>query len=427
MFTYNNKTVKAINFNGTPVKVLKYNGIVVWQSSSGYKVNWNQYIENYPSSISYYNAPYNATITLPERGVLNVKSKNGTGVGWAMRKNLSTDILGHILYYRIRVRLNSDTYSTDIFRQCMYDEGIGNASNLYTDENCLNEFADYTILLKQRAGYQNYNQIRFYTPTNSTATADYKECLCLDLTKMFGSGNEPYTVEDLEEWLEENKDNIDLYAYDQGTEREVTKPKWLTVPSEYTKLEYLSNINETPYLDLGFIPTQNTTLIIEASYPNKTAFPALAGCRDAASSNNISMSWNTNTITIDNAGRIAYSTKRLVTSLTDYSDEVLRITSSTKKRAIEKIDGTVIAQNTNTTADNFNGTRTMYLFAINGYTQNHFKGNIYKCQIIEGNELVRYLIPVKRNSDNELGMYDLVGGQFYTNAGGGSFIGGNPI
>lgn len=37
------------------------------------------------------------------------------------------------------------------------------------------------------------------------------------------------------------------------------------------------------------------------------------------------------------------------------------------------------------------------------------------------------LVPAKRNSDNVLGMYDLVSGQFLTNQGTGDFIAGNPV
>ena len=41
--------------------------------------------------------------------------------------------------------------------------------------------------------------------------------------------------------------------------------------------------------------------------------------------------------------------------------------------------------------------------------------------------LIQNLIPAKRNSDNAVGMYDLVSGQFFTNAGTGEFIAGPVI
>lgn len=52
---------------------------------------------------------------------------------------------------------------------------------------------------------------------------------------------------------------------------------------------------------------------------------------------------------------------------------------------------------------------------------------LYKCEIYNDNDtLVRDLVPCYRKADNVAGLYDLVNGVFYTNAGTGSFIvGGN--
>ncbi len=45
----------------------------------------------------------------------------------------------------------------------------------------------------------------------------------------------------------------------------------------------------------------------------------------------------------------------------------------------------------------------------------------------ENGEYKINLIPVKRNSDGVLGMYDTVSGEFFTNKGSGSFIAGDPV
>lgn len=49
---------------------------------------------------------------------------------------------------------------------------------------------------------------------------------------------------------------------------------------------------------------------------------------------------------------------------------------------------------------------------------------IFSVKIWDNTTLVRNMIPVKRNSDNEVGMYDLVNSVFYTNSGTGSFVTG---
>lgn len=79
--------------------------------------------------------------------------------------------------------------------------------------------------------------------------------------------------------------------------------------------------------------------------------------------------------------------------------------------------------------DNSNG--ELMLFGLT-YTQGgnraylKYASRIYKF-IIEGTADSFSLIPCVRNSDNEAGMYDIVNNVFYTNAGTGSFIVGNPV
>lgn len=51
---------------------------------------------------------------------------------------------------------------------------------------------------------------------------------------------------------------------------------------------------------------------------------------------------------------------------------------------------------------------------------------VYFCRVTNKgtNELVRYLVPVIRNSDNEVGFFDVINNAFYANAGSGSLIAG---
>jgi len=53
-----------------------------------------------------------------------------------------------------------------------------------------------------------------------------------------------------------------------------------------------------------------------------------------------------------------------------------------------------------------------------------FKGNIYDIKITNNGELYRHYIPVKRNSDNAIGLLDAVEGVFYTSNGSNQFIAG---
>ena len=52
---------------------------------------------------------------------------------------------------------------------------------------------------------------------------------------------------------------------------------------------------------------------------------------------------------------------------------------------------------------------------------------VYRLKIYEEDELVREYVPCYRESDNEIGLYELVNNVFYTNNGTGTFNKGNDI
>jgi len=68
---------------------------------------------------------------------------------------------------------------------------------------------------------------------------------------------------------------------------------------------------------------------------------------------------------------------------------------------------------------------TMYLFAVNekDLMKTPSASRLYSCQIYDNGTLVRDYVPCK-NSSGVAGLYDLVNGVFYTNAGTGSFAAG---
>lgn len=79
----------------------------------------------------------------------------------------------------------------------------------------------------------------------------------------------------------------------------------------------------------------------------------------------------------------------------------------------------------NTTANNTD-LQYVLLFAM---TYNPFAGRIYYMQIVGANQNpILNLVPCYRKADNVIGMYDTVGGQFYTNAGTtGTFTKGGDV
>ena len=74
------------------------------------------------------------------------------------------------------------------------------------------------------------------------------------------------------------------------------------------------------------------------------------------------------------------------------------------------------------TIGTFSNTVTLYLCAFDYSTIRHFAQKLYGCQIYEDDVLIRDFVPCI-NASGEVGLYDLVGKQFYTNAGSGTFTG----
>lgn len=55
------------------------------------------------------------------------------------------------------------------------------------------------------------------------------------------------------------------------------------------------------------------------------------------------------------------------------------------------------------------------------------ESDVYYCKIYKGNTLLRDLIPVKRNSDNVVGLYDKQNDHFYISQGDEHFVAGPEI
>ena len=65
------------------------------------------------------------------------------------------------------------------------------------------------------------------------------------------------------------------------------------------------------------------------------------------------------------------------------------------------------------------------IFAVSGTATAAFK--CFRCTILNDEQIVRDFIPAKRNSDNAIGMYDLINGKFYINSGSGILTAGPEI
>lgn len=185
-----------------------------------------------------------------------------------------------------------------------------------------------------------------------------------------------------------------------------------SIPEGYTELEFIG-VGDTggAYIDTLFNFTTNSEFEIKAQYtaqPNNNSW--LFGAYNSGKQTNVGCT----------SGYIYIQTGGNNKSIVFDTDE--HIYKSTHSEFI--IDGVVQTGSTPNWANTT--TLSVKLFYIGDGSYSN-KCRIYYCKVWDSDALVRNLVPVKRNSDNAFGMYDLVNDIFYTNIGAGSFIAGEEI
>lgn len=183
--------------------------------------------------------------------------------------------------------------------------------------------------------------------------------------------------------------------------------------SDYTQLEYIESTG-TQWIDTGIATTNNNLGFMLEAMPLTSADVYPIGSR--AISNGIRFFG----IRSVSSTIYSYGWEEYTTAPASQSYVNVRATMSLNWLNSKKV---TIGNDSNdlATANIANG-RNITLFGVNG--QLLWTGRIYHAQISEGTGIVANLIPVMRNSDSKVGMYDTVTGQFFTNVGTGEFIAG---
>jgi hypothetical protein len=197
----------------------------------------------------------------------------------------------------------------------------------------------------------------------------------------------------------------------------------VSVPDGYTRLAYLTG-DGAAYIDLGISLTQDDEFELDFIMPSSSiSTQNIFGYRNSASSNAMTaMIASTNNAFVTDFNNSDYSPYRLLTNIS--ASTSYKVITNKNSRALYQGD-TLVDSNTTVCGDTIT-TGNVLVFNIDGspaYT-NKFTGSISR--VIVKNRI--NLIPVKRNSDGVLGMYDTINNQFYTNAAEtGAFIAGPEI
>jgi len=201
------------------------------------------------------------------------------------------------------------------------------------------------------------------------------------------------------------------------------------VPDGYTLLEYIQS-SGTQYIDTNVIPTGSTGIKMRISVPQFYGGSDKVICGSANGSDRVRNSqftldlWNSGVYCP--FGTWAATTHKLIVANdadTVYNFELNYLNSGYVRRdstegAIPTYSGTWTSPSIYLCAANCNGTVSS--------SSGNLPIKLYRAELTDANNLVRNFIPAK-NSSNVLGMYDLVSGQFFTNAGTGTFTAGPEL
>lgn len=184
--------------------------------------------------------------------------------------------------------------------------------------------------------------------------------------------------------------------------------KQSNLPKGYTQVEYIES-SGTQYIDTNFIPDNNTSYNIDIELKTLNSLQYFISSH-STNRNNIYM----NASSYASAG---YGSSYKVTS------ESLQL--NTKYNF--SLNKNSFYMNNNLlwefSEETFTNTANCILFAhnTNGTINNFSAIKLYSCKIYDNNILIRDFIPCYRNSDSEIGLYDLVNNVFYENSGTGNF------
>ena len=187
----------------------------------------------------------------------------------------------------------------------------------------------------------------------------------------------------------------------------------MSLPSGYKRLEYIQSSGKQ-YINTGFKPNNNTRVVMDAELARGTGNHALFGARLSFDADNYALAW------IGSYFRSDYNT--VYTQKWEVSQTTRRIYDKNKETST--IDG--VSQSYINEA--FQVPVNLALLANNqdGSIMWFASAKLYSCQIYDNGTLIRNYIPCI-NASGEVGLYDLVGKQFYGNARTGTFTAGPEV
>jgi len=195
---------------------------------------------------------------------------------------------------------------------------------------------------------------------------------------------------------------------------EIVENAW-DLPVGYTQLQWIKSTG-AQWIDTGYVlnsNTDNVEIVFQADSVDTNI--NLFGARGSTTSRPYTFG------AYQGGWRFGWYDRSEVFGTADTNKHTVKIEHT---GGILKIDDVIIAE---MGSESFTTPFNAALFGVMANSMYYGTFTIYSYKKWTNDELVQYFIPAQRNSDNVIGMYDTVSGQFFTNQGTGEFIAGAPV
>ena len=198
---------------------------------------------------------------------------------------------------------------------------------------------------------------------------------------------------------------------------------WSRLPNGYKELEYIESTG-TQYIDTGYMPNPETGIKVDYQYTDLTQQQSVFAVY-GDDSNSLSFSY---ALYINYLTKLAYAYKDgtgnwMNTGIdADTERHIWEFNVSEHSWNIDNGNITPVEGSATNTAIN-----SMCIMAsknLDNTVSYHAKMKLYDFEIYENGVLIKKFIPCK-NSMDVIGLYEIIGNQFYSNSGTGTFSSGN--
>ena len=220
---------------------------------------------------------------------------------------------------------------------------------------------------------------------------------------------------------EQDHDYVSRFYYPKDYSKCLIYDEEYILPEEYTQVEYIES-HHAEYIDTGYYCNPNTRIecdfqFTQVAQKQQRVFGSIYG-----EDNGLSAS-----MYINGGGNFAWACQngdgnwKATTLNADTNKHKFVMDMKNNKIYIDDYIENITTTHTNTSI------YSLLLFAYRVkdtgavHTQSKAYGKMYSARIYENDVLVHNFVPCYKNSNNELGMYDLITNAFFTNQGTGTF------